>query len=103
MSTNNIIFHTKIMVVVIENVCGEVVKVHSTPSHHPNFPIIILIFLSPYHYRQNYLRHDPLQDIYVTIAIIFIDININLENPLFYQVVYWVSFKAHWKILYTYL
>ena len=45
MSTNNIIFLTKMMVVVIENVCGEVVKVHSTPSHHPNFPIIILIIL----------------------------------------------------------
>ena len=48
MSTNNIIFLTKMMVVVIENVCGEVVKVHSTPSHHPNFPIIILILLITY-------------------------------------------------------
>ena len=51
MSTNNIIFLTKMMVVVIENVCGEVVKVHSTRPH-PNtflivifFPIIIIIII----------------------------------------------------------
>ena len=59
MSTNNIIFLTKMMVVVIENVCGEVVKVHSTPSHHPNFPIIILIILITPHIHNQLRYHLP--------------------------------------------
>ena len=45
MSTNNIVFLTKMMVVVIENVCGEVVKVHSTRPHPNTFPIPILIII----------------------------------------------------------
>ena len=68
------------------------------PYYHPHPPHL----LSHYHYHKNYLRHDPLQHRH----------HIHrhqhqLRKPPFlsgcFIIVYWVSFKAHWKILYTYL